>query len=202
MEKASALILAGGKNSRIGRNKAFIRLPNGQTILQNSINILQDIFPEIIIVANRKEAYREFEVPVVEDLIKECGPLGGVFTGLCHAASQRNFVTACDMPFISPALIRLLLAEGGTNDVVIPEVEGRVEPLFAVYSKSCIPTIFEHLQRRDFKMREALAQLRVRRVGAAAVDLVDPQHLSFFNINAPEDLKTAENLAMRISEAE
>ena len=106
MEKASALILAGGKNSRIGRNKAFIRLPNGQTILQNSINILRDIFPEIIIVANRKEAYREFEVPVVEDLIKECGPLGGVFTGLCHAASQRHFVTACDMPFISPALIR------------------------------------------------------------------------------------------------
>jgi molybdopterin-guanine dinucleotide biosynthesis protein A len=142
MEKASAIILAGGKNSRIGQNKAFIRLPNGQTILQNSINVLRKIFPEIIIVTNRKEAYREFDVLVVEDLIKECGPLGGIFTGLCHSESQRNFVTACDMPFIRPALIRSLLAESGTYDVVIPEVDGEAEPLFGVYSKSSIPIIF------------------------------------------------------------
>jgi len=195
MEKASAIILAGGKNSRIGRNKAFIRLPNGQTILQNSISILQNIFPEIIIVANRKEAYREFDVSVVEDLIKECGPLGGIFTGLCHSESQRNFVTACDMPFIRPALIRSLLAESGTYDVVIPEVDGEAEPLFGVYSKNSIPIIFEHLQKRNLKMREVLAKLKVRTVTTETIDRVDPRHLCFFNINTEEDLREAERLA-------
>lgn len=135
-------------------------------------------------------------------MIKECGPLGGIFTGLCHSESQRNFVTACDMPFIRPALIRSLLAESGTYDVVIPEVDGEAEPLFGVYSKSSIPIIFEHLQKRNLKMREVLAKLKVGTIGAEKIDQVDPQHLSFFNINTAEDLKRAESLAMRIGEAE
>jgi molybdopterin-guanine dinucleotide biosynthesis protein A len=202
MEKTSAIILAGGKNSRIGRNKAFIQLPNGRTILQSTLDILQKIFPEIIIVTNRKEAYREFDVLVVEDLIRECGPLGGIFTGLCHSSSQRNFVTACDMPFIRPALIRSLLAKSGTYDVVLPEVGGETEPLFGVYSKNSIPIIFEHLQRRNLKMREVLAKLKVGTIGTEKIDQVDPQHLSFFNINTAEDLKRAESVAMGISEAE
>ena len=83
--------LAGGKNTRVGKNKAFIQLPTGETILQNTLNVLQRILPKIIIVTNQKEAYSKFDVQVVEDLIKESGPLGGIFTGLCYSTSKRNF---------------------------------------------------------------------------------------------------------------
>ena len=200
MEKASAIILAGGKNTRIGRNKAFIQLSTGETILQNAINILRPIFPEIIIVTNRKEAYQNFNVSVVEDLIEGSGPLGGIFTGLCYSVSKHNFVVACDMPFIQPTLIKLLLVESGTYDVVIPELDGEMEPLFALYSKSCIPTMFEHLQKQNLKIREVLSKLQVKKIGTEKIDQLDPEHLSFFNINTEEDLRRAESLTIKKSE--
>jgi len=202
MERKSAIILAGGKNTRIGRNKAFIQLLTGETILQNVINILRRIFPEIVIVTNQKETYQEFNVSVVEDLIKEAGPLGGIFTGLCYSTSKFNFVVACDMPFIQPALIRLLLDESGLPDVVIPEVDGEVEPLFAVYSKNCIPLIFEHLRKQNLKIRQVLGKLQVKRIGVEDIDQLDPEHLSFFNINTEEDLRRAESLKIKIGEAQ
>ncbi|MFH1336873.1 MAG: molybdenum cofactor guanylyltransferase [Candidatus Zixiibacteriota bacterium] len=194
MKKASAIILAGGKNTRMGRNKAFIQLSSGETILQNTISILKRLFPEIIIVTNQKETYQEFNASVVEDLIKEAGPLGGIFTGLCYSTSRFNFVVACDMPFIQISLIELLLAECGTFDVVLPEVDVEVEPLFALYSKSCIPVMFEQLQKRNLKIREVLSKLQVKKIGREEIDRVDPKHLSFFNINAEEDLRRAKGL--------
>lgn len=199
MEKVSAIILAGGKNIRIARNKAFIQLPSGETILQNTLNVLQKIFPEIIIVTNQKETYLKFDVQVVEDLIKESGPLGGIFTGLCYSTSKHNFAVACDMPFIKPALIRLLLEERKTYDVVIPEIDGEVEPLFALYSKNCIPVMFEHLRKRNLKMREVLGKLQVKKIGTSKIARFDPEHLSFFNINTEEDLRRAENLRIKMS---
>ena len=194
MTEASAIILAGGKNTRIARTKAFIQLPTGESILQKILKVLQKIFPEIIIVTNQKQAYLRFGVQVVEDLIKGSGPLGGIFTGLCFSASKRNFVVGCDMPFIKPALIGLLLQESGSFDVVIPEINGEVEPLFALYSKDCIPVMFEHLQRQNLKMREVIRKLNVKRIGAGEIDRLDPEHLSFFNINTEGDLKRAESL--------
>jgi molybdopterin-guanine dinucleotide biosynthesis protein A len=207
MEKASAIILAGGKNTRIGRNKAFIQLPisrhgirAGESILQNTLNILRKIFSEVLIVTNQKEAYLyygscgKFNVQVVEDLIKESGPLGGIFTGLCYSVSEHNFVVACDMPFIKPALIRLLLKEKETYHAVIPEIDGEIEPLFALYSKNCIPVMHEHLQKRNLKIREVIDKLQVKKIGSSKIDRVDPEHLSFFNINTEEDLRKAESL--------
>jgi molybdopterin-guanine dinucleotide biosynthesis protein A len=205
MEKASAIILAGGKNTRIARNKAFIELPTGETILQHTINVLQEIFPEIIIVTNQsqdpefgKDAYLKFDAQVVEDLIKESGPLGGIFTGLCYSVSKHNFVVACDMPFIQPALIRLLLEKSGNYDVVIPEIDGEVEPLFAVYSKNCIPVMFEHLQKQNLKIRQVLGKLHWKKIGAGEINQLDPEHLSFFNINTQEDLRRAESLIEKV----
>jgi molybdopterin-guanine dinucleotide biosynthesis protein A len=200
MRESAAIILAGGKNTRISRNKAFIQLPTGESILQNILNVLQKIFPEIIIVTNHRQAYLKFGVPVVEDLIKESGPLGGIFTGLCFSASKRSFVVACDMPFIKPALITLLLRESTNWDLVIPEVSGKVEPLFAVYSKDCIPVMFEHLKEQNLKMRDILDRLRAKRIGVDQINRLDPQHLSFFNINTEEDLKRAESLKIKMGQ--
>jgi len=199
MEKASAIILAGGKNTRIARNKAFIQLATGKTILQNTIDILQDTFPQIIIVTNRKEPYLEFNVQTVEDLIKDIGPLEGIFTGLCYSTSYYNFVIGCDMPFPQIGLIKLLLEKCGDQDVVVPEIDGEVEPLFAVYSKNCLPVIFDHLQKHDLKIRHVLGKLSEKRIGEKEIDIVDPKHFSFFNIKTGEDLKKAQALLAQMS---
>ena len=201
MKKESAIILAGGKNTRIARNKAFIQLPPGKTILQNTINILQDTFPQIIIVTNKKEIYLKSNVQVVEDLIKDSGPLGGIFTGLCYSTSYCNFVIGCDMPFPQTGLIELLLEKSGDQDVVIPEIDGEAEPLFAIYSKNCLPVIFDHLQKGDLKIQDILGELRIKRVDKEEIDAVDPQHLSFFNINTEEDLKKAQTLLSQTSDS-
>lgn len=196
MKEASAIVLAGGKNTRIGRNKAFIQLPTGESILQRTLDILQEIFCETIIVTNQREAYLKFKVQVAEDLIKDAGPLGGILTGLCYSVSRYNFVVACDMPFIKPALVRLLLEESGTDDVVIPELDGETEPLFALYSKTCIPVMFEHLQSQNLKIRQVLGKLKVKTIGRDQIDRLDPEHLSFFNVNTEDDLKRA--LSMKV----
>jgi len=194
MQNASGIILAGGRGSRIKRNKALIKLPDGRALIQRSIGVLKEIFPEILIVANQTEVYRVFGVRVVEDLVKGKGPLGGIFTGLKYSTSHLNFVMGCDMPFPQPALIHLLLEECSDYDVVIPEAAGEVEPLFAVYSKSCLPVIKDHLQKDKLKVRNVLTELRVRKISEEEIKSVDPERLSFFNVNTDEDLVMARTL--------
>jgi molybdopterin-guanine dinucleotide biosynthesis protein A len=190
-QNATGIILAGGKGSRINRNKALITLPDGNTFIQRCLDTLEKVFQEILIVTNEKELYGDYEARVVEDLIKQTGPLGGIFTGLCHSTSYFNFVTGCDMPFPQIGLIELLVDRCRDRDVAIPEIGGEVEPLFAVYSKNCLPVVFDHLQKRDFKIRHVLTELKVEKIGEKEIDIVDPEHLSFLNINTDKDLKKA-----------
>ena len=133
----------------------------------------------------------------MEDLIKGKGPLGGILTGLTHSGSHLNFVMACDMPFPQRALIELLLEKCCDYDVVIPEAGGDVEPLFAIYSKSCMPVIMDHLQKDDLKVRSVLSELRVRKISEGEIESVDPERRSFFNINTNQDLKKAQAILQR-----
>jgi molybdopterin-guanine dinucleotide biosynthesis protein A len=190
----TGIILAGGRNTRIGKEKALLRLEGGQPLIVRIIEILKPLFREMLLIANRREAYRDCGLPVVEDLVKRKGPLGGIFTGLTHSTSEYNFVMGCDMPFVEPRLIAYMMETAIGSDVVIPEIGGEVEPLFAVYSKSCIPVIFDHLSVDNLKTREILRKLRVRRVTEEEIDRFDPRRLSFFNLNTLEDQKRAEEL--------
>jgi molybdopterin-guanine dinucleotide biosynthesis protein A len=199
MRGASGIILAGGRGSRINKNKALITLPEGKTLIQKCMDELKKVFTQILIVTDQKEVYGDYDACVVEDLIKQTGPLGGIFTGLCYSTSYYNFVIGCDMPFPQIGLIKLLLEKCSEQDVVIPEVGGEVEPLFAVYSKNCLPVIFNHLQRCDLKIRHVLRKLKVEKIGEKEIDAVDPERLSFFNINTSEDLKKAQVLLAQTS---
>ncbi len=200
MQNATGIILAGGKGSRINRNKALITLPDGRTLIQTCVEAVKQVCPEIVIVSNDKKLFQDLNARVVEDLIKGKGPLGGIFTGLCYSASWCNFVLGCDMPFPQPGLIRLLLERCDDNDVVIPHVAREVEPLFAVYSKSCLPVILSHIRKNDLKIRNILGELRVERVEESEISAADPKGLSFFNINTQEDLKKAVGMLQSASD--
>ena len=195
--KASGIILAGGKNTRIKTEKAFIQLKTSATLIENTVEIFKRLFSEIIIVTNNPRAYQKLGTKVVEDLLTGKGPLGGIFSGLCFSTSELNFVVGCDMPFPNQDLISCILQKPVEYDVVIPETRGKAETLFARYSKNSLPVILSHLLTDELKIQNVLSELNILKIKSAEIERFDPEHLSFFNINTQEDLKKAKDIYSR-----
>jgi len=183
----SCIILAGGKSSRFGYDKAFAKIGD-LTIVESLFFPLSLIFKKIIVVTNFPEKYRAFPVQIVTDKIRERGPLGGIYTGLLASESERNFVVACDMPLINPRLVSYLAAikEG---QVVVPRIADKLEPLFAIYAKSCLPAIEKQLTAGKNKIQDFFAEVAVRYVAQEEITKFDPTLTSFLNINLQKDLK-------------
>jgi molybdopterin-guanine dinucleotide biosynthesis protein A len=184
---ANAVILAGGNNSRISRQKAFIEI-NGLTIIESLISKLAPLFNKIIIVANDPEKYLAFDLQVVADLIPEKGPLGGIYTGLSFSDETYNFVIACDMPCVNSDLVSYM-AELEGYDAVIPKIGENIEPLHALYSKDCINAIKDQLDRGELKIRSLLPHLKVKYLEEDIIRKYDPEGQSFININTENDLR-------------
>ncbi|MFP4350505.1 MAG: molybdenum cofactor guanylyltransferase [Desulfococcaceae bacterium] len=185
-----AVILAGGRNSRMGgRNKAFLKV-GGETILTRVVKRLRLFFDEILLVTRTPGLYQGSSVEVIEDIFEARSSLTGVHAGLTHARSDYAFVIPCDAPFIRPALIRLMLSEleasPASIDVLVPFHEGRYEPLCAIYSKNCIDPIEEQLKRKDYKIYHFFDQIRLKTLSAERIKSADPEMRSFFNVNTPE----------------
>ena len=136
--KTTGIILAGGKNLRMGQNKAFLEV-QGQRIIDRTKSLFVDLFDEVLLVANSLPDYLDLNLRTVADLYREKGPLGGIFTGLFHASFPHAFVAACDMPFLNRALISHLVGLSPGYDIVIPLTEDGLQPLHAVYSRKCLP---------------------------------------------------------------
>lgn len=185
----SAVILAGGRNSRMGRHKAFITV-NSKRIIDSIMEVLRGLFGEIVIVTNEKPMFSEFEdVTLVEDIIKGCGPLGGIYTGLKTVTSDRAFFAACDMPFLHNGLIERLLhaARRGNFDCVIPYTDKRIEPLHALYFTRILSKLEASLDNRDLSIRGVLEKSHCEYVKAR-----EGEGESFFNLNTPEDVEWVE----------
>lgn len=187
-----AVILAGGRNTRMdGRNKAFLEV-GGKPILDRLIGTLQPFFGEILLVTRQPELYAERPVRVVRDIIEARSSLTGVHAGLVNAGADFAFVVPCDAPFIQPALIRLLLDEiDPAVDVVVPVIDQYYEPLCAIYSKRCLGPIEAQLTRGDFKITRFFEKVRVKAIPLETIRQVDARMRSFFNINTPEALKAS-----------
>jgi len=188
----TGIILAGGKNSRISMKKALIQMGE-QTIIGRTTLIFQKLFDEVIIVTNHFEDYVHLGAKLTRDLIQEAGPAGGIYTGLTISSTQYSFVAACDMPFIDSAIILFLqhYARSGNFDVVVPEFNGFIEPLYAFYSKACIPFILENIRQQDFKIRSCYSRLKVKEVSCNQFHSAEK---AFFNINTKEDLQVARKI--------
>ena len=188
----TGIILAGGKNSRIAMTKALIQLGE-QTIIERTVRLFQKLFDEVIIVTNSFDDYVHLGATLTTDLIPETGPLGGIYSGLVRSSSDYNFVVACDMPFIDPAIILHLqnYTYSGSYDVIVPEFNGFIEPLFAFYSKNCSPSVLDHIHQRNFKIRSFYSRVKVKEVPCSHFKSVER---AFFNINTREDLQLARKL--------
>jgi molybdopterin-guanine dinucleotide biosynthesis protein A len=193
LSPTSAVVLAGGRSSRLGQDKAFLRI-NGQFLIERILEKLAQLSDEVIVVANDIEKYEQFEAVVVGDVFPGKGALGGIYSGLRAATRDRSLVVACDMPFLNLSLLQYMQGLAPRYDVVIPRLGRLTEAVHAVYSRNCLPFIEKQLQAGDLRIVSFFPQVRVRYVDDDEMDIFDPKHLSFFNINSQADLDKAREL--------
>jgi molybdopterin-guanine dinucleotide biosynthesis protein A len=155
----TAVILAGGNSTRMKSNKALLPY-RGERFIERIYRQLADIFPEVILVTNTPEMYRFLPCRKVSDHFPGMGSLAGIHAGLSHSTTPHIFVVACDMPDLNDTLIRQLVAKADGNDVVIPESEGGMEPLHAVYGKGCLPAMEKTLSSGKRRIVECFEQLK------------------------------------------
>ncbi|MBI4187688.1 MAG: molybdenum cofactor guanylyltransferase [Chloroflexi bacterium] len=197
--KVTAIILAGGKNRRFGRIK-LLETIGGKNLLECAIERLSPLADRILIVTAQEQKNLPVTGPaeIIVDLYPGKGPLGGIYTGLLAAQSSHCIAVAGDMPFLSTELLGYMVGLSPGFDAVIPRVgEGLREPLHAVYAKSCLDIMKTQLEQNQLEVYSILDLLRVRYVELAECQRLDPQLLSFFNINYPSDLDKAVALAAK-----
>jgi molybdopterin-guanine dinucleotide biosynthesis protein A len=185
----AGVIMAGGASSRFGSNKALALLDR-KPVIQHVADILAAVFPSCLLSTNTPETYAFLGLPTVADIFPAAGPLAGIHAALYYIAEPRAFIAGCDMPLLAPALIRLLctLADQDDWDVVLPWPTSGPEPLCAVYSRTALPVIEKSLTKGNRKIRDTLAELRVRRVEETELLTVVDNLNTLHNINRPEDL--------------
>ena len=182
----TSIILAGGKSSRLGRNKA-LQVIDGKSLIQRVIDRLAMLSTEIIIVtAHGKEipCYSTVEIKTVADIYPEKGPLVGIYSGLVSSSGSRAIAVGCDTPFLSVSLLKYMTQICSVYDVVVPRVKNKLEPLCAVYSKNCSGPIQKLLEQNELKIDKLFSMVKVKYVEEDVVNRFDLKHLSFFNINS------------------
>jgi molybdopterin-guanine dinucleotide biosynthesis protein A len=198
----TSIVLAGGKAKRLGKDK-LLEMVGGRPMLQRVVDNLTPVSGHILLVVAQGQGCpaveaRQARVDCMQDVYPGKGALGGIYTGLSATFSRHGLVVAADMPFLNSDLLRHLVSLSTDFDVVMPRVGGEIEPLHAVYSQACLPAIREELERSQLQIRVFLDKVRVRYVEEAEIDRFDPRHLSFFNVNTPEDLMKAQEIAAGI----
>jgi molybdopterin-guanine dinucleotide biosynthesis protein A len=162
-EKATAIILAGGKSSRMGGEDKSLLPVNGEPLIQNIVNQLDDHFDEVIIGANDIEKYIFLNKKVVPDIEKDKGPLMGIYSCLKASSNNINFITACDIPEMNIKLIQNMINLSGEVDIVMPVKDGdKHEPLYAVYKKSAVDEAERIIKNNGRRIIELLKNLKVK----------------------------------------
>jgi molybdopterin-guanine dinucleotide biosynthesis protein A len=185
-EKITGVILAGGKNSRMGADKGMLEV-GSKKIVERIIEAMKPVVGEIIIISNG-ENYDYLGYSVHKDIIKECGPMGGIHCALFHSKTDKILVIGCDMPFISEKILAALVKGADHSEITIPEHNGgEVEPLCAVYSKSAFSKFGELLKNGNWKMKDALRYFKVNRIKFSVEQLPDNH---FLNVNTPSEYQS------------
>jgi len=189
----TGVILAGGKNIRMGKNKAFLEV-HGQRIIDRTAKLFKEIFSQVILVTNTPLEYSYLDIEIVADLIPKSGSLIGIYTGLFYSAYAHSFIAACDMPFLNRKVIEYLITISKYYDVVIPHLPDGYHPLHALYSKRCMKFTEELIGEDNLKIIDFFNKVKVREVTSDEISSLDPTMNAFLNINTPEDLEKLKEL--------
>jgi len=196
----TGIILAGGKSSRMGKNKSFLKIGD-ETIIERVRYLLQGIFKDVILITNDPDEYKFLDLPMFEDVYKHKGPLAGVHSGLVHSATDINFIISCDIPFMTKEMIKYLVDYRTSKLITIAKADGFIQQLAGKYSKACLNDAEKILKEQlEMERRDEIQQKRrcnvlklIDRVGA---EIIDAEKLSFynedlyFNMNKTEDYES------------
>jgi molybdopterin-guanine dinucleotide biosynthesis protein A len=191
----SAVILAGGMSTRLGKDKSLLPV-DGEPLLTRVVRQLSALSEDLIVVTNDRAHYDALALParLIQDEKPGVGALMGLYSGLKAARHSYALVVACDMPFLNLALLRYMVHLAQDYDVVVPREDEYVEPLHAVYGKDCLPAMEWRLAQGRRRIVSFFDTVRVRYVEKSEVDRFDPLHLSFVNVNTPEDWAKTQKL--------
>lgn len=181
----------------MGMDKRHLSV-HGKPLLDRVTSVLLELFPEVLLVLAEEDISRQDDrMRIVTDLIPDCAAVGGLYTGLYHSRYPRVFVVACDMPFINPAVIELFLQKIDPTDIVMAQLVTGLQPLHGLYSKQCLPILKEMIDARDLRLQNIVDKqgLTVHRVPETEIKRLDPQLLSFLNLNSPADLELANKIS-------
>lgn len=178
----TGVILAGGKNSRMGSDKGMLEV-EGKKIVDRIIGVMKPLVREVIIISNGIN-YDNFGYAVYKDILKDAGPMGGIHAALQYSKTDKILVVSCDMPFISKEILSVVLKESNKGEIVIPEHGGMLEPLCAIYSRSCTGKLEELLKEGNWRMQDSLKYFKVKQVNFPDHEL--PDHY-FLNVNTPAE---------------
>lgn len=213
IKDCTGVILAGGENKRMPVLKGFIEV-EGKKIIEKNLKIMKKLFREVFIVTNQPELYSYLRVPMLGDVYNIRGPMTGVLTALMNSSSDWIFVSACDMPFIYPDVIRFMarqrynptcfaiinrgqksdldtISTADIYDTVVPLLNYRAEPLFAFYSKKIMSSLeqFVLTGKKSIKYFLLNHDKRVKYITSEQIKSIDPDLRSFINLNTPEDIE-------------
>lgn len=187
--KVSGVILAGGRSSRMGTDKSML-VVNGKRIIDHAVETLQSICAEVIIVSNHSNKYSLEGTIEASDIYTGMGPMAGIHAGLSHSNYEQVFIMACDMPFVSRQLIRLVLERSYGYDISIPRIADVPQPLFGTYHRSCLPVVEQCLQTDIRSVMDLLPLLRVHYVDIQDLAGANPAY-HLMNLNTPAEYQAA-----------
>ncbi|MGB9616192.1 MAG: molybdenum cofactor guanylyltransferase [Desulfomonilaceae bacterium] len=191
----TGIILAGGKSRRMaGVNKALLHVGQ-EPIIERVRDVVTQALPRTILITNTPDDFAFLGLPMFPDIIPNAGSLGGLYTGLYHCQTQFGFLVACDMPFLNPGIIQGMIDLVDDYDVVIPCIDSRLEPLHAIYSKTCIPFVQDLLRQGNLRILDLYDLVKVRPVSEEFLKKFDPEFQFVMNVNSPADLKKAIRIA-------
>lgn len=184
--QTTGVVLAGGKSSRMGDNKAFLQV-EGRPLIERVVAALREVFPEVMI-AGDPEIYRGLAEKVVPDILPGLGPLGGIHAALTFASHELVFIAACDLPFADGELARYVAQRAEGFDAAVPYVGGRLEPLFAAYRKTCLEALNRHIGAGRLRVVGFLGEVRVCYLTEADFSWRHNFRRVFLNVNTPAEV--------------
>ena len=190
----TGVIQAGGRSTRMGGEPKALMELGGKRIIERIVEVLGTVLSDLLIVTNTPQLYAFLGLPMVPDVFPDHGSLGGIYTGLKAANGDAAFTVACDMPFLRPEVVRLVVSRAGEADVVIPKVGEQYETLHALYAKACLRHMEAALQAERFRVVGFFPKVKVLEIPEAEVARLADPGICFMNVNTPNELTRARAL--------
>lgn len=192
----SGVILAGGKSSRMKFNKAFAQI-SGKPVISIIIDKFIPVFQENMIISNDPEAYQHLGLPIYPDVYSRMGPVSGIHSALYHSSNESVFVMGCDIPFMNMDLVKMMVSRLGEYDSVVPQIDGLLQPLTAVYSRKCLPILTNCLETNRVKLIRIFDELNALKITRDEIEAYGVAEEMFLNVNDIDALNLAIQIAGR-----